>query len=327
MSELVFLKLGGSLITEKGRREALRPDVIDRVSREIAQALKSQPTLRLVLGHGSGSFGHYAAEEYGVHRGHLADWRGYAVTSAAAQRLNRLVADALLEWGVPVVSVQPSASSLCRQGVLTKMSACPISVLLDRGLVPLIYGDVSLDEAQGCAIVSTEQLFVYLAEYLCPDRIVVAGEVHGVFTADPQCDRGASPIREITSLNVDRVAELMKASRGVDVTGGMLGKVRTLFGLVESQRELIDLFRQDIVPKADQTFRVSLRAYEVGDVDFLQLVDNWRQVLRFRLAELRARVQLRQLTASLERVVGGPLEDPADEYEPIPADAETMSMR
>ena len=237
-SEVVFLKLGGSLITDKSRRETPRLGVIERLGQEIAQALDSRPSLRLVLGHGSGSYGHYSAQEYGVHRGHLEDWAGYAVTSAAAQRLNRVVTDLLLEKGVPVVSVQPSASVFCRGGKIVEMVVTPVEVLLNHGLVPLVYGDVALDGEQGCAIVSTEQVFAYLAKELRPHRMVVAGEIHGVFTADPRGDEGARPIPEISSLNVGRVMKLLTASHGVDVTGGMLGKVEVLFQLVKRERQL-----------------------------------------------------------------------------------------
>ena len=39
MSDLVFMKLGGSLITDKRRFEAARPVVITRLGKEIAEAL------------------------------------------------------------------------------------------------------------------------------------------------------------------------------------------------------------------------------------------------------------------------------------------------
>ena len=45
--------------------------------------------------------------------------------------------------------------------------------------------------------------------------------------------------------------------------------------------------------------------YREGQVDFLQLIDNWRQLLKFQLTEQRLMSQLRQTLASLERVVGG----------------------
>ncbi len=82
-------------------------------------------------------------------------------------------------------------------------------------------------------------------------------------------------------------------------------QVKDLFVRAQSQQELLVLFREDIIPKADQTLRVSSSAYQQGEVDFLQLVDNWRQLLKFQLTEQRLMSQLRQTLASLERVVGG----------------------
>ena len=82
-------------------------------------------------------------------------------------------------------------------------------------------------------------------------------------------------------------------------------QVKDLFVRAQSQQELLQLFREDIIPKADQTLRVSSSAYQQGEVDFLQLIDNWRQLLKFQLSEQRLQSQLRQTLASLERVVGG----------------------
>ncbi|NIV31979.1 MAG: uridylate kinase, partial [Anaerolineae bacterium] len=79
MSELVFVKLGGSVITDKTRAETARPDLIARLAGEVASALAKQADLKLVLGHGSGSFGHMVARRFGTREGvHDADaWRGF----------------------------------------------------------------------------------------------------------------------------------------------------------------------------------------------------------------------------------------------------------
>jgi outer membrane protein TolC len=82
-------------------------------------------------------------------------------------------------------------------------------------------------------------------------------------------------------------------------------EVKDLFAQIQSQQELLQLLREEIVPKAEQTFAVSLRSYEVGDVAFLQLVDNWRQLLRYQISAHRLEAQLRQSLARLERAVGG----------------------
>ncbi|KKL06376.1 hypothetical protein LCGC14_2596640, partial [marine sediment metagenome] len=44
-----------------------------------------------------------------------------------------------------------------------------------------------------------------------------------------------------------------------------------------SQRDLLILLREDILPKARLTLEVSNGSYSVGEVDFPQLIDNWRQ--------------------------------------------------
>ncbi len=95
---------------------------------------------------------------------------------------------------------------------------------------------------------------------------------------------------------------------------------KDLFARVHSQRELLRLMRDEIVPKADQTFEVSLQSYEVGEVSFLQLVDNWRQLLRFQIATHRLEAQLRQSLARLERTIGGYLHADAP-HDSIPHDA------
>lgn len=231
--QLVFVKLGGSVITDKTRAETPRPDVIDRLAAEIAAARADRPDLQLLLGHGSGSYGHMAARRYGTRQGvrDAASWHGFAQVAAAAARLDRIVADALLAAGVPVWSLQPSASARCRQGALQSFEVGPVQEALANGLVPLLYGDVALDEAQGMTIVSTEQIFAYLARRLRPARLILAGVVHGVFAADPLQDPSARPVPEITAENWPAVRSVLGGSHATDVTGGMLAKVTEMVAL------------------------------------------------------------------------------------------------
>jgi cobalt-zinc-cadmium efflux system outer membrane protein len=101
-------------------------------------------------------------------------------------------------------------------------------------------------------------------------------------------------------------------------------EVKDLYVQATSQRDLLRLFRDEIIPKAQQTLEVSRSAYEVGKIDFTTLLDNWRQVLRFELMVRRLESQLRQTLASLERVVGGQLQaegpavPPAEPTPPMP---------
>jgi isopentenyl phosphate kinase len=241
LPELMFLKLGGSLITDKQRAQTARHDVIQRVADEVKGALDEYAGLRLVLGHGSGSFGHPVAERYGI-RGGLAergDWWGYAETAVVAARLNRLVADTFLAARVPVLPLQPSASALCRDGHLVHLDFAPLEEALRKGLVPLVYGDVSFDTVRGSTIISTEEIFAYLAPHLEPSQVILATEVDGVFTRDPLRDPGARLVREISASGLSTVEAMLNGSLTTDVTGGMLGKVQTMCRLVQDIPALV----------------------------------------------------------------------------------------
>lgn len=238
-SELVFLKWGGALITDKARPWTPRPDVIRRLAEELRRALTDRPQLRVLLGHGSGSFGHVVARRYGTRQGvsGAEGWRGFAETAAAAARLNRIVMDALLDAGVPAWSIQPSASARCRDGVLVDLAWETVARALDAGLVPVVYGDVALDDVRGGTIASTEEIFTFLAPRLAPDRIILASAVDGVYTSDPARDSAAeripwlSPEQALTQIGDG-------AALGYDVTGGMATKVRSMAALVRQMPEL-----------------------------------------------------------------------------------------
>ena len=231
--ELVFVKLGGSVITDKTRPATPRHEAIDRLAAEITAARAACPDLQLLLGHGSGSYGHVAARRYGTHQGvrDAAGWRGFTEVAAAAARLNSLVTDALLSAGVPAWPVQPSASARCRQGELEWLDVAPLRDALTHGLVPLVYGDVALDETQGATIISTEQIFAYLARRLQPDRLILAVVVHGVFEADPLKDPSAEAVPRISAENWSVVRSALGGSHATDVTGGMLAKVEQMVAL------------------------------------------------------------------------------------------------
>ena len=61
---ITFLKLGGSLITEKDKAHHARQATIRRLGMEIREAMEERPDLQIILGHGSGSFGHIPAHKF-----------------------------------------------------------------------------------------------------------------------------------------------------------------------------------------------------------------------------------------------------------------------
>ena len=228
----IFLKLGGSLITDKTRIEHARRPLIRRLAREINAAREARPDLRLVLGHGSGSFGHVAAKKHGTREGvkDRSGWLGYAEVAAAAARLNQIVADLFVAEGAPVVSLPPSASARCDDGRLSYLDTFVLRAMLEHGLVPLVQGDVALDAVRGATIVSTEDVFFYLVREFQPTHILLAGEVAGVYD---HRDATGAIIPVITPGNVEQYTSALGGSHGADVTGGMLGKVNQMLDVVQ----------------------------------------------------------------------------------------------
>jgi len=286
---MLFLKLGGSLITDKTRENAPRLDVIHRLAREISAALGTANP-KLVLGHGSGSFGHAAARKYGTRAGvrDAAGWRGFAEVSVAAARLNRIVADALHAAGVPVISFCPSASARCEDGRLVHLDVAPIRSALEHGLVPLVMGDVAFDAVRGGTIVSTEEVFAYLARELPVTHVLLAGETEGVYDLSPRTvgetpqgrEAGHVPshlrgkvIERITLLSWDGVRGGVGGSRGADVTGGMASKVQDMLHLVtERPTVIVRIFSGLVEGNIAQALRGERLGTEVTATDDARLV-------------------------------------------------------
>ncbi len=111
------------------------------------------------------------------------------------------------------------------------LAVAPIRNALEHGLVPVVFGDVAMDETLGGTIVSTEDVFRFLALRLPPNRVLLAGIEPGVRTHWPEGDildtlTPATPLGGVAG------------SHAADVTGGMASKVQEMLELVKCIRDL-----------------------------------------------------------------------------------------
>lgn len=231
---MILLKWGGSLITKKDQAQTPRTQTIRRLAGEIAQAFERRPGMRLVLGHGSGSYGHHVAAIYETHRGASSedDWRGFAEVWKVANRLNRLVIDNLVNAGLPAMAFPPSASARCRRGEILDMAVEPIQQALEKGLLPVVHGDVAFDLERGSSILSTEVIFCHLAQTLKPERVLLAGMDRGVYV-DPHAEEILSVITDLDLPHLN-----LGGASATDVTGGMRAKVEAALALAQSSPQV-----------------------------------------------------------------------------------------
>ena len=233
MAELVFLKLGGSLITDKTVPYTPRTGKMAEIASEIAEARLTHPNMTLVLGHGSGSFGHTPAKKYATRQGVKTseEWAGFAEVWLQASTLNRTMMEALHSAGIPAVALAPVASVFARHGKVARWDLNPLRRCLNAKILPVIYGDVVFDEIRGGTILSTEDLFSHLAYELKPQRILLAGLEEGVWADFPE---RKDKVGRITPESYAAIKQRVGAGRGADVTGGMESKVEQMLGLVQS---------------------------------------------------------------------------------------------
>ena len=221
---LIFLKLGGSLITDKDQAHTARVNIIHRLADEIKESIKNNSELSLLLGHGSGSFGHMPAKKYDTRNGvsTALQWQGFLEVWKEAHGLHQILLEIFSEHNLPVISFPPSAMVIAKNKTVEKWDIGPIESALSANLIPVVFGDVVFDLEIGATIFSTEELFLPLADHLKPQKIFIAGIEEGVWQDYPSCQRLVKVITHDSGiLNTKEVGP----SRSIDVTGGMLEKV------------------------------------------------------------------------------------------------------
>lgn len=113
---------------------------------------------------------------------------------------------------------------------------------------------------------------------------------------------------------------VVESARRYDATrDDTFRQIRRLIAQADAAQKQIDLFEESIIPKTEQALKVSIADYRVGKLDFLQVIDNYSELLQFQIQLARLQSNLGQAMASLERVIGcqlAMLPEPIDTPEP-----------
>ncbi len=228
----MVLKLGGSVITEKEKSMTANPGAIQRLAQEIADANVE----RLIIVHGGGSFGHPLAKQHKIKEGYKesSQIEGFLKTHQAMLELNKSVVNALICHNIPAFPVSPSSCIVTKAGRIRIFSDNALARLLELRFVPVLFGDVALDESLGFTILSGDQLVAVLATKFNADKIILGADVDGLCTADPKAEKSAQLIPYVTLKNLKRQLHHVEEAKVPDVTGGMLGKMSELIPAINA---------------------------------------------------------------------------------------------
>jgi len=125
MKELVLVKLGGSLITNKSKPYVANLAAIRRLVEEIKFCWEKG--YRFVISHGSGSFGHTSAAKHKTAEGitNKEDVCGMGVVQQDAIAINRIVSKIFLKESLPVLSFIPSSFAFADDKKLEEIFSLP----------------------------------------------------------------------------------------------------------------------------------------------------------------------------------------------------------
>jgi len=227
--ETYILKIGGGSVTfkDENRREA-KADVIRRIAREIKRA-KSCKDFRLIVVHGAGPFGHKLVTDYGINNGLKGDKdvEGFVRTHNSMEDLNKVFMDVFREEDLLGFPIQPSACIVQNRKRIVEFDTTILEKLLERSndIIPIMYGDMVIDEGLGASVVSGDAIVPYLAKKLKVDRVFMGTDVDGIFTADPKLNPDVRLIEKIGQGNFETVLERVGEAATIDVTRGMKGKI------------------------------------------------------------------------------------------------------
>lgn len=213
MPRPALVKLGGSLLTDKGEEASFRRPTARRLLAEVAKA--NVPT---VLLHGAGSFGHPQAARHRIGQA-KAKPDGVSEVLAALQSLSAQVVALAQDAGLRPMPVPLHLVARAEGDLLADLPFEAVGKALEEGYTPVLHGTLVRDAALAWRVVSADELMQELAVELTPRLAVFATDVDGVFDRDPS-EPGARLVERLK----DGDAVGLGVREG-DVTGGMAGKL------------------------------------------------------------------------------------------------------
>ena len=232
---MIILKIGGSILTNKDSKESEVDTVsLKRIASEIKSSLDNSPK-DLIIVHGAGSFGHPPAKKYKIgekfnKNEYSAKRLGFCEIQNEVKKLNMFICEAFIKQGLPLISIPASSFIKASNKRIVDGNLVSFKKYLDKGFIPVIYGDVVLDDELEFCVISGDQIIQYLASNLNPTQVILGTDVDGVYNKNPKTHDDAIFYDKFSSL---KDLDTLEGTTNIDVTGGMVGKIKELLYLAD----------------------------------------------------------------------------------------------
>ena len=220
---MFLVKLGGSVVTVKGRYGFYRKKAVDSI---ISELIRTGEQFAVV--HGGGSFGHIKAREYGLPGPiNSVTEQGYALVHKDMVDLNQKIVSSMIDAGLKAFGVPPAVFN----GNLRAISDS-VYFYTSIGFYPVTFGDVYPDmENRAFGIISGDDLMVELAGRLRPDKVAFLTDVDGIYDRNPKTSKSAKLLKTMSE-------QAVFEQYGTDVTGGMEKKAKSIMEISQTGAEI-----------------------------------------------------------------------------------------
>lgn len=223
-----MIKLGGSVISDKNLPYTFKHRTTKRLIKEIASSVEED----LIVIHGGGSFGHPGAEKFDLNcKSPKNIDEGTSKVQKDMRILNTRIIEMMIEEGLWAVSIPSGIVTRYDDGELIDMNKDLFYQYLSIGVVPVTFGDVSLDDKRGVTICSGDDLMLALDEKA--DRAIFVSNVDGIY-------KKGEVVEEFTGRMLPLSNEdIPTKNTSIDVTGGMNRKVEKMLELSKDCRTFL----------------------------------------------------------------------------------------
>tara|TARA_B100000287_G_scaffold434365_1_gene498599 strand:- start:841 stop:1638 length:798 start_codon:yes stop_codon:yes gene_type:complete len=224
MPPRIVIKLGGGLITDKGKMKTFDEGRMENLAKAISNV--ADLGFAIVLVHGAGSFGHLIAKKWDIAGGlesSISEEQGKAVNMIRSdmRELSNLVASKLEMEGLYSESFPPSQWAE-GTGIEFKGELGMFERSVDQP-IPITFGDVvETGNEKQFGILSGDDLMLRISKDLpsVTHSIFLIGDAAGVMSAPPG-EEGAELIEQWSSKSQAKA----KHDEEIDVTGGISLKI------------------------------------------------------------------------------------------------------
>jgi len=132
---MILIKLGGSIITNKGKPQSARRKTIYNILKQIKNIYEP-----MILVHGGGSYGHYWSVKYGMHtKPARYSLKGLSIVKNSMIELDKIILNSAAKNRLNTYSLPPTDFMNGNQPIRNKIQK--IGEIAKSGLTPVTYGD------------------------------------------------------------------------------------------------------------------------------------------------------------------------------------------